>query len=799
MENTQNQQLQDEVLRLQARVAELERSQRELLVNQQKHHRQIEELEEILAFANLIIYVHDRDNKFSYVNIPSASALGFNQTDMIGKHWRELGLSAQIMEVVDRQRAEVFATGRPATYETKYPTANGIQEYEYNLNPIFDPYGKVKLVISVGRNITTQKTAQNSLRQSEERFAKIFDTIPLPTHISTLAEARFMAMNPASLARYNISLEDVIGRTPVELGWITQEALTQYLEMVKKQGRVSNMESGIRVGDGQAGYGLVSTEIIELDGQACILTMAQDITKLKQAEAALRQSEERFSKIFNFAPITTVIADLDGRLVMVNEAVLRRRQVKLEDVVGHSLSELGWGSLDEQDKLLEVVRRNGSVENLEMKVNNPDANPDYFLVSTELIELDGQTRILIVAQDITERKKAEEALKRSQTQLLQAQKMESIGRVAGGVAHDFNNLLTAISGYNALAMMNLKPDSEILPDLEEIQKAVERAGALTRQLLAYSRQSVLELKVINLNEVVSNIGKMLRRIIGEDIDLTTRLAPNLGQVMVDPGQLEQVIMNLVVNSRDAMPDGGSLVLETRNIEVNESYRTSHNPNIKTGPYVLLAVTDSGYGMDEATQARIFDPFYTTKEPGQGTGLGLSLVYGIVNQFGGFINVYSELGVATTFKIYLPRHSDDIAPVEIAQLPETVTLSGHETILLVEDDETLRNLSSRVLESFGYTVLSAANGKEGLELNLWYNGTIDLLITDMIMPQMGGFELVNQIGVARPSLKIMIMSGYTDQMLSNLEHIPQFKAFLQKPFTPIEFAQKVREVLDSPDS
>jgi CheY-like chemotaxis protein len=248
-----------------------------------------------------------------------------------------------------------------------------------------------------------------------------------------------------------------------------------------------------------------------------------------------------------------------------------------------------------------------------------------------------------------------------------------------------------------------------------------------------------------------------------------------------------------------MPNGGTLLLETMNIEINESFRTAHTPNIKTGPYVLLAVTDSGHGIDETIMNRIFDPFFTTKEPGEGTGLGLSLVYGITNQFGGFVNVYSEVGIATTFKIYLPRYTDGLIAIETATIPDTTTLTGDETILLVEDDQILRNLSIRILEGFGYTVLSASNGKEALELNQWYSGPIDLLISDMIMPKMGGFELVNQIITARSNLKIMIMSGYTDQVLSSLERLPQYKAFLQKPFTPLDFVHKVRELLDAPES
>lgn len=371
--------------------------------------------------------------------------------------------------------------------------------------------------------------------------------------------------------------------------------------------------------------------------------------------------------------------------------------------------------------------------------------------------------------------------------------MEAVGRLAGGVAHDFNNLLTAISGHAQILLEDLPADDPARADIEEISRAADRAADLTRQLLAFSRKQMLRPQVLDPNALIGEIQKMLRRLIGEDIELITRLAPDLGAVRADPGQLEQVIMNLAVNARDAMPTGGRLLIETRNVELGEDDARRLAP-LQPGPHVVLIVSDTGAGMDESTRERIFEPFFTTKEKGKGTGLGLSTVYGIVQQSGGHIWVYSEPGQGTTFKIYLPRV--DARP-EAAPAPSDAdgAHNGREVVLLVEDEDAVRSLARRILEKRGYTVLTARTGPEALRIAERHDGPIHLILTDVVMPEMSGRELAERIAPTRPDARTLFMSGYTEDDVLRRGVLNEGAAFLEKPFTPSALAQKVREVLD----
>jgi len=396
-------------------------------------------------------------------------------------------------------------------------------------------------------------------------------------------------------------------------------------------------------------------------------------------------------------------------------------------------------------------------------------------------------------REIEEHKRTEETLEKVEEQLRQAQKMEAVGRLAGGIAHDFNNLLSVIISYTTMLAADADPASAVAQDLHEIKKAGERAADLTRQLLAFSRQQVLAPAVLDLNEIIAKMDKLLRRVIGEDVELRTIPGPSLGKTKADPGQIEQVIMNLVVNARDAMPEGGKLIVETRNVDLDEAYAL-RNLGVRPGPHVMLSVSDTGVGIDDATRTRIFEPFFTTKEQGKGTGLGLSTVFGIVKQSGGNISVESQPGRGTTFRLYFARTNE--APSEVTPYSAATSFRGSETILLVEDEDQVRVLVQGILKRHGYRVIEARHPNEALLLSTQYEETIELLVTDVVMPQMNGRQLAERLRSSRPEMEILYMSGYTDNAIDPGGVLEPGIAFLQKPITPLSLTRMVRQVLDA---
>ena len=476
-----------------------------------------------------------------------------------------------------------------------------------------------------------------------------------------------------------------------------------------------------------------------------------------------------------------------GIVQEVNRAAEALVGATREEMVGQSFLETL--PVEDREHVLGNFRKtleHGSIlELLQIRIQRRDGTTIPAEVSASVVEIGGKQFVMGLVRNVSERDAMAE-------QLRLAQKMEAVGQLAGGVAHDFNNLLTAILGYSQLLAPQLRGDPEQFSAIEEIRKAGERAAGLTRQLLAFSRKQVLEPRVLDLNKVADQIQGMLSRLIGEDIQVVMNLDPALGCVRADAGQIEQVIVNLAVNARDAMPRGGQISLETANVELDESYAQTHVP-VQPGSFVMLAVSDTGAGMDAATRQRIFEPFFTTKGKGEGTGLGLSTVYGIVKQSGGYIWVYSEPGRGTTFKIYLPRVDD---PSEGPVVPSTAALpaGGNETILVVEDEEAVRKLACKTLEARGYRVLEAADGGEAVAIA----GTqsVDLLLTDMVLPGMGGGEIAARIRDIHPRAKVLYTSGYTDDVIVRRGLMERGAAFLEKPFTPSILARRVREVLDS---
>jgi PAS domain S-box-containing protein len=533
-----------------------------------------------------------------------------------------------------------------------------------------------------------------------------------------------------------------------------------------------------------------SSAIRNAEGQPVKLVIVnRDITERKRAEEAVRRSEADFRSVVEHAPYGIYRASVEGRFLKVNPALGKMLAYESElELLGKNVATDIFRYDAEFQRLNEILTRAGEIKDLEMEWNRKDQATITVRCSGQRINDDtgAPAYFEVFAEDVTEKRVLER-------QLRMAQKMEAVGRLSGGIAHDFNNLLGVIIGYASVLRKALGAENPLCEHALEIEKAGQRAASLTKQLLAFSRRQVLTPAVLNLNTLASDMEKMLPRLLGEDIEVSLALAPRLGSVKADQSQIEQVIMNLAVNARDAMPSGGRLKVQTANVELDQSYTRNH-PGSKAGSYVLLAMTDTGTGMNAETLAHIFEPFFTTKEPGKGTGLGLATVYGIVKQSNGYIWVDSEPRKGASFQIYLPRHTEQ-ATAEESKLDPPEKLRGSESILLVEDADPLRKLAQRFLEAGGFRVLSAPSGEDALEVAAHYPGTFDLLLTDVVMPGMNGRSLAEQLSRRQPGIKVLYMSGYTDSFIAGHGVLEAGLHILHKPFTEETLVRKVREVLD----
>ena len=693
-------------------------------------------------------------------------------------------------------------------------------------------------VIVACDDVTEIRESEKALRESEERFFKAFVSNPYPMTISEVETGKFLEVNE-SFARYlDYSREELIGQSAIEIGiWHSlkeREAIAQGLAV---KGFVTNLECGLRNKQGRTNYYLLSATLIDIGGKKCALGAFVDVTERKRAQA--RQNLQ-YSLTRIFAEEETVDSAMPKILQATCENLGWEAGERFH--VDHKADLLRLSDVwiaptfSEVEQFLPVLRKrtfkrgegfNGDAWESEQPIwsndiiNDPrtiniqaakelgvhgaiafpiSANKTVTDVVTfysrQYLEPDEQMLEMMayIGQQIgqfIERKEAESALKISEERLQQSQKMEAVGRLAGGIAHDFNNILTAITGYSDLTLRKLPPDSPLRRNIEGIKKAAKRAAELTSRLLAFSRKSVLQLKTVNLNETVSHVDQMLGRLIGEDIQLLTVLEPKLWPTKTDPTQIELALLNLAVNARDAMPSGGKMTIETANVILDENYTQKHT-DVIPGKYVMLAVSDTGHGMDEETQSHIFEPFFTTKQKGKGTGLGLSTVYGIVKQSKGHVSFYTELGKGTTFKVYLPSVQDETV---ITQIPDDDYLTtGWETILLVEDEEAVRESTKEILILCGYNVIEAENGLRALEICAEYKEPIHLVLTDVVMPRMNGSELATRLLSILPHTKILFMSGYTDDAIIHHGVLEEGINFIEKPFTPDSLARKIREVL-----
>ncbi|MDP3017805.1 MAG: response regulator, partial [Deltaproteobacteria bacterium] len=533
----------------------------------------------------------------------------------------------------------------------------------------------------------------------------------------------------------------------------------------------------------------------QMDGNL-LMRAIRYATERKRAEEALRESEQKYRSLVNNIKlgIFRSTPEPPGKFIEVNLTMEEITGYSREELLSMNVSDL-YMRPEERETVAQEVATVAGKTTTELNFRKKDG-AEIVVSDTKVAVRDNTGRVLYfdgIIEDITERKQAEQEKAAIEEQFRQSQKMEAIGSLAGGVAHDFNNLLTIIKGNSQLSLTEMKADDPLRENIEEIDKASDRAATLTRQLLAFGRRQILEMRVLDLNTTLRDLEKMLRRIIEEDVELVTFMAEDLGNVKADPGQMEQVIMNLAVNARDAMMKGGKLTIETTNVDLDENYARNHIA-VTPGSYVMLSVSDTGVGMTPEVKAKLFEPFFTTKEKGKGTGLGLSTVYGIVKQSGGNIWVYSEPGQGTTFKIYLPRVDE---PLEEAgeRVVQKELSGGGETILVVEDEEKVRQVTVQILTKNGYTVLEASHGDEAKQICEQHGGPIHLIVTDVVLPGMNGRELAESLASRYPGAKVLYMSGYTDNAIVHHGVLEKGLHFLQKPFNLEGLLRKVREVLD----
>ena len=645
---------------------------------------------------------------------------------------------------------------------------------------------RAALAVENARLFSAEKAARadaerslQAWRAGEARFRAILDNSPASIFVKD-RDDRYVLVNHGFERSFKVRMQDILGKRLEEV--LPDEVATRLQEgnHLVRSGLSTQSEVTVDQGEGLKTYFAVKFPLFDgqgvLDGYCGIVS---DVSERKNTEEQLRQSEERFSKVFHGSPVAITISRLsDGQFLDVNERTSELLGYSRDEMVGKTDIELNlWLHEEDRRRAFAIATRKVREPAHESTMRDREGNLRDVLMSLDHITIDGEECALALTLDISERKRLE-------TDLSHSQKMEAIGRLAGGVAHDFNNLLTAMSGYCDLLVQNLPVESVLRESAENIHRLAARAAVLTRQLLVFGRRQVIRESVIDLNAVIREMEPMLRRVIGEDITLEAHLDPNLASIRADPAQLEVAFLNLVLNARDAMPRGGRLTIETNNLSaVDEEAR------------IGLVVRDTGFGMDKRTRSHLFEPFFTTKEVGKGTGLGLSTVYSVVKQAGGHIEVVSEPGKGATFSISLPvvvGASKMSRPRDSIPQPEL----GSETILLVEDDEDVRDYVGLVLARAGYTVLVAQDGGAAVEIAQNHPGPIHLLLCDVVMPQLNGREVVERLLPLRPDIRVLHVSGYPGETISRYGVIPPGIAFLQKPFTAEPLMRKVREVLES---
>ena len=641
---------------------------------------------------------------------------------------------------------------------------------------------------------TAHNKAQQALEDSETRYRRLFETAKDGILILDFKTGQIADVNPFLIEMLGYTHREFVGKKLWEIGPFKDiPASRSAFSALQTKGVIRYEDLPLETKDGRRINVEFVSNVYPVDGTQVVQCNVRDITERVQAEAALKISETHHRSVFEGAVHGIYRGTLDGRFLDVNPALVAMLGYSsTEEVLKLSVSQDVFAEPEEGLRLLHKWQVTAEIEE-EVQWKRRDQRLITVRLSGRVLRTENQRAagLEVIAEDVTERRALEE-------QLRQAQKIEAVGQLAGGMAHEFNNYLGIVLGYSELLLEEAGTTEGLRRNVAEIKAATQRTASLTRQLLALSRRQVLEPKVLDVNAVVWETHKLLRRLIPGNIDLVPVLEPNLQQVKVDPAQIQQILINLVVNARDAMPQGGKVVIETANVELDEEYAGRHI-EVRPGRYVMLAVSDNGSGIDEQTQARIFEPFFTTKQKGKGTGLGLSTVYGIVRQSGGHITVESALREGSRFRIYLPPTAVTELKVEDETPPlETEILSGTETVLVVEDEPALRRLISVSLEKRGYTVLAAEDGTEAIRILENNPGEIDLVVSDIMMPKLNGLELRKKATLLRPDMRFLFISGYAEDTIGRTTHLPQDAGYLEKPFLPIELARKVRALLNETD-
>lgn len=749
----------------------------------------------LIQWSPIGIYVV-QDGRFAFVTTQFQKIVGYSEAELVGMNSLDVVLPED-RELV-RENAKRMLKGKLfSPYEFRIVNRDG--EIRYIEETVGSTLYRGKwAVLGNFVDITKRRLMEMELRKSEEKFRTTFESAPDWVTISRMEDGKYRYVNDAYCASTGYSREQVIDRTAFELGlYVHPTDRERLLRLLKEKGRADGFELQFRMKDGRIIDALLSGKLFPYDDEVLLIAVTKDITELKRAQMEIRRSEKRYRDLFNSVSDLIFSQDLEGRFTSVNRAMNEMFGYKPGQLIGRRAADFMKPELRPlyDTMYLDALKREGHIEGISSYFAK-EGRKIYLEYRSNLVRPEkGEAHITGIARDVTERILAEREIKRLQDQMLQAQKMEAVGTLAGGVAHDFNNLLQAILGYTQILLMSTAENDADTANLKQIERTALRASELTQRLLTFSRKVESRLRPVDLNQEVEQLHKLLKRTIPKMIGIELRLQPHLHTINADPAQLEQVMMNLGVNARDAMPDGGRLVLETANVHLDEEFCMSHlgtNP----GSYVLLSIGDTGSGMDKETVDHIFEPFFTTKEVGKGTGLGLAMVYGIVKGHKGYIDCSSKPGGGTTFKIYFPvMDSEAEAYGTEAEMEDSAPRGVQETILLVDDEEMLRNIGKDILERSGYTVLTARDGESALGLYRKMVHDPPLVVLDLIMPGMGGKQCLAEILKMDPDAKVLIASGYSiDEEFEKVVDAGA-RAFIKKPYQVRQLLRVVREVLD----